>query len=215
MSSLIFYTDQDQILVVTDTLVVKPDGNPMMYCSKAIYLPHIRTIIAGTGVGMFSGDWSMQVNNRMVVAGIDNLDFHTPIALCKRWQQYKGEHALPADLTTTVYHFGLSEETGFVRSYAYRSTHSFASEQLGYGYGLKPECTPPQKENLIEEIPRMMVEQRKNQESKPFSDRVYIGGEAIAIYLNKSGCSIFSVFQFEDFQSQLRDIFRNYREDEC
>jgi hypothetical protein len=47
MSSLIFHTDASQALVATDTLAVKPDGTPLMYGSKALYLPHLKTIIAG------------------------------------------------------------------------------------------------------------------------------------------------------------------------
>ncbi|MCP4165919.1 MAG: hypothetical protein GY759_08500 [Chloroflexi bacterium] len=87
MSSLIFYIDTDQALIATDTLGVTPSGQPVMFSSKAIYLPHIRTIIAGTGAGSFSGDWAMMANNRMVLSGICNLDFHTPQILRDRWSK--------------------------------------------------------------------------------------------------------------------------------
>lgn len=86
-----------------------------MFRSKAIYLPHLRTIIAETGVGMFSGDWRMQVNNRMVLAGIENLDFHTPFALRQRWTEYQSGFDQSSGVTTTIYHFGFSEDTGVMR----------------------------------------------------------------------------------------------------
>src|SRR5262249_44062453 len=81
----IFYSDPEQVLVVTDTLSVSPDGSPLLFSSKAHYLPHLRTIVAGTGVAGFSGEWAMRANNRMVIRGIENLDHHTPAALQSFW----------------------------------------------------------------------------------------------------------------------------------
>lgn len=49
MSSLIFYTDEAQALIVTDTLAVTDNGEPLSFVSKAGYIPQLRTIIAGTG----------------------------------------------------------------------------------------------------------------------------------------------------------------------
>lgn len=198
------------MLVATDTLAVEPAGAPMMFCSKAIYLPHLRTIIAGTGVGMFSGDWAMSVNNRMIVAGIQNLDHHAPGALLERWRQYASEFALHESMTTTVYHFGLSEEDQSVQGYAYRSTNNFASERLGYGYGLKPACTLPERGSLVEALPSMMKEQRENELAKASHERVHIGGECVAMHLTKSGCNVFSVFRFEDYPLQLQQVFQSH-----
>ncbi|MBD3698997.1 hypothetical protein IE994_02480 [Enterobacter hormaechei] len=53
MSSLIFYTDEAQALIVTDTLAVTDNGEPLSFVSKAGYIPQLRTIIAGTGAGGF------------------------------------------------------------------------------------------------------------------------------------------------------------------
>ena len=53
MSSLIFYTDPEQVLVATDTLAVSSDGKPFIFTSKALYIPHLKTIIAGTGCSEF------------------------------------------------------------------------------------------------------------------------------------------------------------------
>jgi hypothetical protein len=99
---------------VTDTLAVNSDGSPLLFTSKAHYLPHLRTIVAGTGVLGFSAEWAMTANNRMAVSGIKNLNYHTPRMLRDIWARYKGERQLPADITTTVYHFGISEGSGEV-----------------------------------------------------------------------------------------------------
>jgi len=209
MSSLIFWTDPEQALVVTDTLAVTPAGLPSTYCSKAIYLPHLRTIIAGTGVGMFSGDWAMAVNNRLIVKGIQNLDYHTPNGLRELWQRYATEHSVPEDLTTTVYHFGFAEDGGSIHSYAYRSTNNFISERVPYGTGVKPPCTVPEPEHLVESLHSMMKEQRALQLARPDRERVYIGGQGIMMHLTRSGCHTSTAFQFDDYEAQWDDMMRH------
>lgn len=196
--------------MATDTLAVAPGGAPLLFCSKATYLPHLRTIIAGTGMGRFSGDWAMFVNT-MVLSGIRNLDYHTPSALCERWQRYQAEYSLPGSLTTTVYHFGFAEDDASVRAFAYRSTANFESEPIAHGFGLKPECTLPTDGSLVEALPRMMVEQRKNELMKPAAERLYIGGECIGMHLTSAGCTIASVFRFDDYLQHVQEIFSNHR----
>ncbi|MES3464850.1 hypothetical protein [Enterobacter hormaechei] len=62
MSSLIFYTDEAQALIVTDTLAVTDNGEPLSFVSKAGYIPQLRTIIAGTGAGGFSNTWLLEAS---------------------------------------------------------------------------------------------------------------------------------------------------------
>jgi len=210
MSSLIFWTDPEQALVVTDTLAVTEAGTPLTFCSKAIYLPHIYTIISGTGIGMFSGDWAMAVNNRMVVKGIQNLDYHTPNALRELWLRYATEQSVPENRITTVYHFGFAEDDGSIHSYAYRSTNNFSSERLSYGIGVKPHCTVPKPERLVESLFSMMKEQRELQLARPHGDRVNIGGQGIVMHLTRSGCNTYSAFQFGDYEAQWDEMMHHY-----
>src|SRR5690242_2369924 len=120
MSSLIFHTDERQVFTATDTLATSPDGEPFLFTTKAFVVPHLWMMMAGTGAGGFLGKWFIEVNDRMIVKGIDNLDYHTPQALDRIWQSYKQECSIPETFTTTVYHFGFSEEEGAIHSYAYR-----------------------------------------------------------------------------------------------
>jgi len=62
MSSLIIYTDEDQALVATDTLGVNNEGQPFLFTSKSNYLPHLQTIISGTGCGGFSEETGKMVS---------------------------------------------------------------------------------------------------------------------------------------------------------
>lgn len=211
MSSLIFYTDASQALVATDTLAVKPGGAPLLFCSKAIYLPHLRTIIAGTGLGMFAGDWANHVNNRLIVAGLRNLDYHTPDGLRTLWAHAKERDDIPNSLTTTVYQIGVSEDDGEVRAFAYRSANDFESEHLGHGTRAKPECAFPSEGHLLHHLQPMMIEQRAIQDAKPPEDRLYIGGECVVMHLTKETCATSTLFRFEDYADQLGEIFGRFQ----
>ncbi|MDP2562981.1 hypothetical protein [Psychrobium sp. 1_MG-2023] len=214
MSSLIFYTDKDQILVATDTLGVSNGGKPFMFSSKSMYIPHIKTIIAGTGVGGFSNEWAMYVTSRMVVKGLDNLDYHTQDGLIRLWEDYKVRQSLPESYTSTVYQLGFSEDTNEVLVFAYRSTNNFASESLGYGTAVKPECKVPEGD-LLKLIPSMMQEQREIQSKETPENRIYIGGEIYAQHLTVNGCNIFKIGEFPDFKKQEQEVFANFSENEC
>jgi hypothetical protein len=208
VSSLIFHTDEEQALVATDTLGVTSKGVPFLFTSKALYLPHLRTIVAGTGVGGFATDWWARINNRFVVRGIENLDCHTPAALRECWNAYRATYSVPESLTSTIYHFGISERTAKVAAYAYRSTNDFASEVLGYGTAVKPACTI-RSGNLPEEIRTMMEEQRRLQATKPVTERLFIGGEIVVMHLTRQGCTTFVLSQFDDFSAQLEAALGN------
>lgn len=211
MSSLIFYTDENQALIATDTLAVSYDGKPFKFTTKAFVIPHLSVIIAGTGFGGFCDRWLVQVNDRMVVRGIDNLDYHTTGSLADQWAKYKEEFSIPDHITTTVYHFGFSEEDHTIHSYAYRSTNGFRSESIRYGLAVKPECAVPDNYNLPVDIPSMMQHQRELQSHRPKEERLYIGGEIHVIHLTKNGFSIYPLARFDDFDSDEDAIYRNFR----
>ena len=209
MSSLIFYTDKTQALVATDTLSVDLEGKPFAFVSKSAYVPHLKTIIAGTGAGGFANQWHLYVSTRMVLKGIRNLDFHTPKGLSKLWVDYLVEYSLPEDFTTTVYQFGICEESGEIISFAYRSKNNFVSETLGYGTGVKPECSVPEGD-LMALIPDMMNEQREIQNKEPLESRVYIGGEIYAFYLSNDGCNCIKLGEFDEYKLQEEQIFNSF-----
>ena len=210
MSSLIFYTDPSQALVATDTLAVKPDGTPLMFGSKAIFLPHLKTIIAGTGLGSFSGGWANYVNDRLIVKGLRNLDFHTPDGLNGLWKRMKVEHGVPESMTTTVYQFGISEDDGEIRSYAYRSTNEFASEPLPHGTRAKPECSFPTEGNIVQHLRSMMYEQRSIQALKSPNERLYIGGDCVVMHLTNEACTTATLFRFDDYEENLDEILAKF-----
>lgn len=209
MSSLIFWTDESQVLVATDTLATSRDGRPFKFSTKAFIVPHLRLIIAGTGAGGFLGRWFVRVNDGVVVRGVDHMNYHTPSILASVWPGFMKEFSI-TDTTTTVYHFGFSEETGLIRSFAYRSTNDFRSEPIGYGLGRKPECTLPEDYQLPRDIRKMMDDQRTIQASEPKEKRIYIGGEIVVHHLSKSGFVTYTLDRFEDYANDEAAIYENF-----
>jgi hypothetical protein len=212
MSSLIFKTEERQVFVATDTLAVAPGGRALMFTTKALIVPHLRMLMAGTGTGGFLDRWFVNVNSGKVVIGIENLDYHTPKSLSDLWQKFKEEKdEFPEDQTTTVYHFGFSEETGVIRAFAYRSTNGFVSEPLGYGIAMKPECSIPQNLQLPGDIKSMMDEQREIQRALPENQRVYIGGEIQIHHLMEAGFNVYTLDRFDDFAADAVTMFNAFR----
>jgi hypothetical protein len=209
VSSLIYCTEERQVSLATDTLATLPDGRPFEYTTKAFVLPHLRTIIAGTGAGGFLGTWFVRVNDGMVVSGVDHLNFHTAGVLASQWEDFKKGKSLSDGQTTTIYHFGFSETTGLIHSFAYRSTNNFQSESIGYGIGVKPKCKVPDNCRFPQDLKTMMDEQRTIQRSLPEDERVYIGGEIQIHHLSKDGFRIYTLDRFEDYDQDNTAIYEN------
>ncbi|HKU74444.1 MAG TPA: hypothetical protein VJR02_11030 [Pyrinomonadaceae bacterium] len=210
MSSLIFHTDESQVFTATDTLATTPDGEPFSFTTKVFVVPHLRMLMAGTGVGGVLGKWFIAVHDRMIVRGIDNLDYHTPRILSEIWQSHRQECSIPEDFTTTIYHLGFSEETGLVHSYAYRSAENFRSESLSYGMRLKPECEIPEPYSFPMDIKKMMDSQRAIQAKRPKEERIYIGGEIMIHHLTDQSFTVYVLDEFEDYEANERAIFSNF-----
>jgi hypothetical protein len=213
MSSLIFYTDQEQAIIATDTLAVSPGGRPVSLTSKAFHVPHLRMVVAGTGCGGFLDRWLCHLNSRMIVPGIDALAVHAPSALQALWGIYCVEYQNPPGRTTTVYHFGFSESSDTIKAYAFRSEDGFVSEERPYGIGVKPECAVPENYDLPDVLRTMMDEQRSIQRQRPAEDRIHIGGEIIVHHLVRAGCSTFSRGAFEDYVDDVKAIYSRFGPD--
>lgn len=215
MSSLIFTIRKDCIYVATDTLAVSYDEHPVLFTTKAFVVPHLKMIIAGTGIGGLPGQWFITVNNKMAVKGIDNLDYHTPVNIAGLYHSWIKDTSVGEInrlyLSATIYHFGLSEISGDMVGYAYRSENGFKSEQLVYGTGIKPPCKLPEGFQFKDDVKRLMEEQRRVQAAFTAGSRVCIGGEIIVIHQTKKGFEVFTAGKFDDYTDTIKSIFRVVR----
>jgi len=209
MSSLIFTTDETQAFVATDTLAAF-DGRPAFFTTKAFPLPHLRMVIAGTGLAGFLDHWLVSINTSPV-RDIDDLNSHAPAGLALVWGIFKKQFPGMTTETTTVYHFGFSENTGKMRSFAYPSEQSFAPKLLDYGPGVKPLCVVRDGWEFPADIPELMNQQRSIQAKLPTQERVYIGGEIQIIHLTVAGFHLYRSAQFDDFEEQETAIYKSLR----
>jgi hypothetical protein len=193
MTSLIYNTTAEVVHIATDTLCTYVDGQKRNTTSKAVYLPHLRTIIVGTGIVGFALDWTQKINDLMDLDGIENLDFHAPQELQKQWKLKKAAPDFPDHLTATIYQFGISKRTNKVLAYRFQSTEDFASEKIGYRLGIKPPTGVVHNIEKAEDFYKIMQMQIHEQNSIEFEKRIHIGGECIVLELSRKGCQIFSL----------------------
>jgi hypothetical protein len=212
MTSLIWHTEPEQALIAMDTLGTSTDGKPVIFTTKFYVVPHLRMVICSTGAA-FAGQWFIQVNDYMIVKGIDDLNSHAPKMLSSFWDLYKADYPLPADEAVTVYHIGFSEETDLIHSYTYRSTNGFISEPREYGLLYKPECAIPENYVFPQDIKGLMEQQRKIEKTKPATERICIGGEIYACQISREGIAIYPLGRFDDYDSDLDAILKNHTDE--
>lgn len=128
MSSLLFYTDANEAIVVTDTLLHYPSGAPPGSTNKTIAVPHLRMIIAATGSALLFNRWIGLVNNQGIALDVDSIEAHATEDLQALWSELNTQFPTLHHRTATIYHFGISEDTGKVYGFAYRSGSDFNSD---------------------------------------------------------------------------------------
>ncbi|MEO8490978.1 hypothetical protein [Pseudomonas sp.] len=195
MSSLLFYTDANEVIVVTDTLLHYSVDTPPGSASKAIAIPHIRMIIAGTGSALLFSRWIGLVNNQGFALDVDAVDVHAAQELQALWSELNRHIPALKDQTATIYHFGISDDSGKIHGFAYRSGSDFKSELIDYGLGVKPELMDKAGIDW-HTFPSCSVEimrAQARQEDRKCKDRVYIGGSVEVVHLTRSGFSIYSL----------------------
>jgi hypothetical protein len=169
-------------------------------------------IICGTGCLGFASKWFTQIIDGGIVEDIDHLNFHAPNALNTIWGSFVNDLNVPADITTTVYHFGFSPASKTIQSYAYRSTNQFISEQIKYGIGIKPVCPIPDDFVFPRDIKKLMEHQREIESKKPKTEQIRIGGEILIHTLNSQGFNVITHDKFDDYEVDKSTIFKNYKD---
>ncbi len=205
--SLIFYTDENQALVATDTLVVsEEDREPLYFASKAVYVPHLKTIIAYTGLARFMEQW-FSIVNQLPAGGVQELDNYSPGNLDRLFAWFNSVNEGKTTQGITVYHIGFSEKEGRISAFAYSSANNFKSEPLAYGLAIKPLCPPPEGSfTFIDDVPGLMRKQREEQKKVEPGQRVHIGGEIFGMYLTAESCNSFKLGVFDDYREHKQKI---------
>lgn len=194
MSALLYYIDQEQAIIATDTLSVYPDGTFKSHCSKALALPHMRLVVAVTGFPVILNRWVAQLNDQSVAFDISSLDEHVSVSLQDTWRGIQQDYSIDESMPVTVYHFGFSQAHNEIRGYAYRANNHFASERLAYGMRVYPYIPLWDTARLPEDAVRIMQAQIEAEERKNEDYRIHIGGEVQIIHQTKSGAKLYSMW---------------------
>ncbi len=197
-----FATDPRQLIIVTDTLATQPTGEAFLFVSKCCLLPHLGMAVAHTGVDLIGQRWTYQLQTAVLARNIDQLDQLVPGALRAVTAKLEDEFgSLPG--TSTVYHFGYSEEREAYFGIAYRSENDYESNPIPYGFGVKPvptgTFTPPSDLDGWIHLGKQI---RAEQDAGPKKDRIYIGGEFWMTMLANQTIQTSRIFRFDDFETQ-------------
>lgn len=206
MSLLMFALDPSQVIVVTDTLATHPDGEPFLLVSKCAVVPHLEMVVVGTGIAQVGQRWAHQLQTATLARNIDLLDQHVPAALRKIADDLEEEFGeLPG--SSTVYHFGFSEESGEYIGYAYRSEKEYVSDRLSVGFGVKPHPSGDfSAPNDLDELVALGRRIRAEQDAGPKESRIYIGGEFWMTVLSNRTIQVSKLCRFDDFEQQWLEM---------
>ena len=208
MTLLLFRTAPDHVAIVMDTLATSPDLQPVNFMTKCRVMPHLQLAVAWTGVGPFGMRWTVALEEQILARDIEMLDKYAPEVIARIWKDLGEEHDL-GEMTSTIYHFGLSERTGQYVGFAYRSTNRFVSERLQYGFGIKPPLAV--MDNFVEpdEIPDWIAlaeAVRTEQDALPPEQRVSVGG-ALTLTMLRDGAAITTeIHRFEDYDEAWNEM---------
>lgn len=171
------------VAIYSDSLALDAaDRRPRSMTTKVYVAAHLDACIAGTGIPL-SLPFYQRVVGSYVVADVVHLDEFASELLSELYEEYKH-----TGLTSTVYTFGWSAKESRYVGFAYRSTHNFQSEPLGYGVAVKPAPNDPSllgelyDQNALIELIKIQAEEDR---ARPRMERVGIGGDITLWLMNR------------------------------
>lgn len=210
MSLLIYQHYENQVSVYTDTLATSLDGQALAFCDKSFLIPHMRVVMAVTGILQVAEVWLRRLNGPILAEDIDALDQFATKSLQSIWKGLEEHYSSSIENTATVYHFGWSEQHKQYVRYIYRSEQNFATEvHTEPGIGVKPSRAMPAQScpEGLDGIKEYAEALRKLHLELPPEKRIYIGGE-LHMWLmgNEDGGQFLSHVNFGKFEGYDDDL---------
>jgi len=203
MSALNFYLQQDLLAVATDTLALAGDTHlPSHFQAKMFPVLHLNGVICGTGISQLIVQWYVTAATAMLARSIPHLDQFTPDGL----RRLAAATLPPLGSTSTIYHFGYDDDQARFRGFAYRSERNFESEELGYGFGMKPPVEFAPSSNILEDFISLVSVQRESDLARPLQERLGIGGEVHVLLLQPGHIAMTRCHRFADFEALYDDM---------
>lgn len=207
MTALNFLFTQDAVYIAMDTLSLSMDDRkPLKYASKIFPLPHLRSVMCGTGNLDLILSWYNRIQRNVVAKDIEYLNSITQKCL----QELNSEY--PETVTTTVYQFGYSEERKSFRGFVFRSDRDFELEEYDYCAAYKPPVDMDFYEVMlalgIDGAFTTLMEKQKAEDDIS-ENRIGIGGEIHRLVLLKDSYKIDIIHKFPDYEPQYREMIMN------
>jgi len=184
MSALLFILEPQQVVIASDSLCCTVDRRPLSFTSKIHPIPHLGTVMCGTGRSSLMTHWLCTIYENVIARGIEALVDMAESQLRVIDQHLKEAQPDAVDLTTTVYHFGYSRTEERFVGYAHRSVSGYRAERLADVFGAKPALRDMQAavdalltNGATTTLVDLMEEQKDTQTKVPASEWVGIGGE--------------------------------------
>lgn len=207
MSLLMFSHQPDGIVVITDTLATAPDGTPSFFKTKAFPIPHLRMVVAMTGLANLGEKLIDSLYTSMLARDIDMAAQHTPAILAALSDELTVQFG-PFPGTSTIYYFGYSQRHNQYVRYVFRSADGFEPEFWKEpGFGVKPH--PDGSFESPETFPEMIAlaeRIRTEQAACPIGTRVHIGGHLVLTVLRDEQITFLQLHEFADVEHQWHQM---------
>jgi len=207
VTALNFVIQEDQICFAMDTLSLEADDRqPLAFITKFVVLPHLQTVVTGTGHAVFVAEWMAQSRGNVIATDVDHLNKYTPDIL----KVIASGHKELNTVTATIYHFGYSESRERFVGYVYRSTSNWKSEEILEGTRIKPvvEYDFGEQFQLPSSFIELMKFQREQDLQFPIEERVGIGGHIHFVVMNRDSIHISIVHRFSSYEVDYQTMCR-------
>jgi|SRR2546422_3945743 len=218
MTALIFILTPEAVHIALDSLALQPvTGRPFLHVTKLFPLPHLGSVMCGTGAMFVVLDWFVFIERQILANGLRLLDELAPRVL----PGIGKEHGLSESMTATIYHFGYLQDEQRFAGFAYRSNNGFKSERLEYGLGMKPPHEDLMNlgaqwvsdEGVAQGFDRMMEQMKARDDSLTPEKRVGIGGEIHQIsLLSKTTYLVHVSHRFDDYHDAFKEMQETLRD---
>lgn len=216
MTALLCFLEPERVCLAMDTrtLELEAGGGRTIgpFCSKFLLLPHLQAVICGTGIRALPIYWHSFVQQNVVARDVTGLDHIAEAKL----PGFAAACGATKELTATIYHFGFSYDAGEFVGRAFRSTNNFKTEELANPcFAVKPpegiELTIAFESCRDKGLPAGFIELMKQQkaidDSRPFAERVGIGGEVQFLVMTTEAWTLTTCHRFEDYDQDLAELF--------
>lgn len=202
------------IIIISDSIASLPDGRPIRYVSKVFPLPHIHSVICGTGCLGPIIDWYAFILKHLTVRDIGGLNKVAPRHLRDIYAGYGSKRS-----ATAIIQFGFIPEDGCYYGCAFRSDDGFSREELPPGIGLNPEHETATAffrkiESGLDPLPLLIdicKQQKIRDDTLPPEKRLGIGGSLFSYTMVKKMCKMREIHVFNDKDDRFKEMLRNAR----